>query len=118
MSTDLKSKVYVANFAGHDFTPAQEYGELCYLTKGYISFQSLDRLKYVIAEALQQSKPEDYLALSGTNIINVLAAVLWLEMHEQVKILNYDKTTNSYRLIVLTRGSNLQLLEGLKGEQA
>lgn len=109
------TRVYVANFAGHDYAPAAKYGQLVFVTRGFISFQGLDRVKFQVAQGMADSRPDDWLALSGTNIINVLAALLWYQMHGLVKILNYDKTTNTYREIIVTKENNVQLLEVLNG---
>lgn len=104
-------RVFVANFAGHDYTKAEQYGELVFITKGFISFQSLDRVKYQVALSVAESHSDDWLALSGTNIVNVLAAVLWFSMHRTVKILNFDKNTGKYREIILEDAANNKLIE-------
>jgi hypothetical protein len=44
-------RVFVTNFAGHDYTKAEKYGEIVWITKGYVSFHSLDRIKYRVCEA-------------------------------------------------------------------
>jgi len=108
-------RVFVANFAGHDYTKAKKYGEVVFVTKGFISFQGLDRLKFQIAERLLDSRPEDWLALSGTNIINVLAGILWYQRHGVVKILNFDKTSQTYRELIVTVDNNQKLFEVLDG---
>lgn len=109
-------KVYVANYAAHDYADCARYGELCFVTRGFISFQSLDRVKYQVAQGLKETTSDDWLALSGTNIINVLAAVLWFQKHGQVKILNYDKNTRKYREIVVNPENIETLFEALAGE--
>jgi hypothetical protein len=58
-------RVFVTNFAGHDYTAAEKYGEIVWVTKGYVSFHSLDRVKYRVCEALVGSTSEDWLLLSG-----------------------------------------------------
>lgn len=114
---DTGVKVYVANYAAHDFGPAKAYGELRFITKGFISFQGLDRVKYQVAEGLKDTNAEDWLALSGANILNVLAALLWYDKHKVVKILNFDKNSRQYREIIVTPDNNLALLE-VMAEQA
>lgn len=109
----MAPRVFIANYAGHDYTKAEAYGELKFVTKGFISFQSLDRVKFQVAEGLVGTRSEDWLVLSGTNIVNALAAVLWYVMHGKVKILNYDKSTGSYREIILTGEATDKLLKVL-----
>lgn len=104
-------KVFIANFGGHNYQAAQDFGELHYITKGFLSYQSLDRLLYAVADGLKDTDKEDYLALSGTNIINVTAAVLWFERHGQVKLLNFDKNTGKYRELVVNSDSIRFLFE-------
>ena len=113
----MDTRVYVSNFAGHDYADAQRFGELRPITMGFISFQSLDRVKFQIAEGIRDSRPEDFLVLSGTNIVNVLAALLWMSMHGKVRILNYDKSTHKYREIVLSDESNDLLMKALRNAE-
>lgn len=106
-------RVWVTNYAGHDYEKAKPFGELCYLTKGYISFQSLDRVKFTLAQALIDSSPDDYLLLSGTSIVCVIAAVLFYAMHRRLNLLNFDKTKDAYREVILTELSNNDLFRVL-----
>lgn len=95
-------KVWITNYAGHDYEPAKKYGELVHITKGFISYQSLDRLKYRIVEAMLEMGEGDYLLLSGTNIINVIAVAYAMEMFGSVNILVFDKEENLYRELRLS----------------
>lgn len=112
----VTSRVFVANYAAHDYEDAERYGEIKYITKGFVSFQGLDRLKFQIGQGIMDATADDWLVLSGTNIINVLAALLWFQKHGCCKILNYDKSSRTYREIVVTKENNAKLLEVLSGE--
>jgi len=102
--------VFVANMAGHDYTKLKRYGELVAITTGHISFGSLDRVKFVVMEGMVGAKSDDYLAVSGAAIVNVIAALAWYEMHDAVRLLNYDKKTDEYRELVITKESLTDLL--------
>jgi hypothetical protein len=98
-----KPRVFVTNFAGHDYTEAEKYGEIVWITKGYISFHSLDRVKYRICEEVDKSTSEDWLLLSGIPIVCVLAALYWQWKHTKVKLLVHDKKKNGeYRELIVT----------------
>lgn len=102
------SKVYITNSAGHDFTNAKQFGELVWVTKGFVSFHSLDRLKHILSEKLAETKPEDYLLLSGTQVICVVASVIWYEKHKCINLLVHDKKHYGYyRKLTITQ-SNLE----------
>jgi|GraSoiStandDraft_4_1057263.scaffolds.fasta_scaffold120446_2 hypothetical protein len=97
------SRVFVTNFAGHDYTKAERYGEIVYITKGYVSFFSLDRIKYRVCEALQGSTEDDWLLLSGIPMICVVAACYWLWKHDKVKLLVHDKRSDgNYRELIIS----------------
>lgn len=108
-------RVFVTNYAGHDYSALNRYGKKVFITKGFISFQGLDRVKFQVAQGLMDCGPEDWLALSGTNILNVIAAVLWYQRHGRVKVLNYDKESRQYRELILTTENNEQLFAVLAG---
>lgn len=118
MDAETKPVVWITNYAGHEYLPAARFGELKYLSKGYINFQSLDRVKFQVAGDLIESKPEDYLLLSGTTTICVIAAIVWYEMHKKIMLLNWDKKANNnqgdYKVMIITQENLDQLLNVLR----
>lgn len=110
----MAGKVYVTNYAGHDYSVAEKFGKLVFVTRGYISFQSLDRVKYAVSEGIKGSEPEDYLLLSGTSIICVLAAIAWYHLHKYVRLLVWDMKGDCYREVVCSDADFYQVFEALK----
>jgi len=100
----VKPRVFITNYAGHTYEGAHKYGEFVYLTKGYISFKSLDRIKYTIAEQIiNESTPADWLLLSGVPALSAIAAAIWVAHHGQVKLLVWDKKyKDHYRELIIT----------------
>jgi hypothetical protein len=88
---DNNKTVWVANYAGHDYKKAEKFGTIKFITKGYVSFGNLERLKYLVTEALKDSKEDDYLLLSGASSICVLSAIVTIMKHGQTNLLVYDK---------------------------
>lgn len=109
-----QKRVWITNYAGHDYEKAKPFGELKYLTKGFIDFKSLDRIKFLVAQEIADSSPDDYLLLSGTSLVCAIASVLFYALHGRVNILNFDKNTDSYRPITLTTDANADLFRVLK----
>lgn len=109
------SKVFVTNFAGHDYTKAEQYGEIFYLTRGFVNFNSLDRLKFKIAEALLDATGEDYLLFSGNSFISIVAAIIWYERFKKIKLLVHDfrSSENEYRETVITEKNITNILQVL-----
>lgn len=98
------SIVWIANYAGHPYDQAEKFGELRYLTRGYVSLGNLDRLVYDVAEKVAETKAEDYLLLSGLCVVGVIASVAWVTMWGGVKILHWDKNNSDYVPLEFTRG--------------
>jgi hypothetical protein len=90
------ARVWVTNFAGHNYVSAQSYGELRYIIKGYVSMRRTDRVVYEIVESLREAQPGDYLLLSGMNFINVIAALVWARYLGEVNLLVWDKKQKVY----------------------
>lgn len=84
------SKVFVVNHAGHNYRAAEDFGELRFITRGYVSLGSIDRVLGTVVDEVAQSSPDDYLLLSGMILVNVFAISAWLELHPVVRILNWD----------------------------
>ncbi len=85
------SKVYIVNFAGHNYEQAEEYGEIVPVTIGYISMGSLDRILFDVITGLKNSTPEDWLLPSGLIAVNLIAGAIWMRMHGKIKILLWDR---------------------------
>lgn len=94
--------VFVVNYAGHDYSAAERWGKLLYLTTGHVSQGSLDRLNYDIAKGLRDSTPEDWLLPSGLLILNVIASAVWLRKHQELRLLVRDRKFSTYREMKLT----------------
>jgi len=114
----LKHRVFVTNYAGHDYTQAEQFGKIVFVTKGFVSFESLDRLKFMVTESLLDTTPDDYILLSGTTLICSLVVSIWLHMHKVAHILNWDKKTSDYRLLTLTTEHLDKIIEVFRSTSA
>lgn len=104
-------KVFVTNYAGHDYIKAEKYGKLVFITRGFVNFHAIDRLKYSIAQEIQDSTEDDYLCLSGSSLLSAIIVLLWYEKHGTVKILNWDKKGEAYTIMEFSQRTMRTLLE-------
>lgn len=81
--------VYVANKSGHDFSPAERFGTLVYLTEGPINKFAANQLYRSLAEKLNDSQPGDYLLVTSLAIINAVAGAMLGRKHGRVNFLLY-----------------------------
>lgn len=110
-------KVWIVSFAGHDFSDAKRYGELSPITTGYVSFESLDRLFFKVAESLIDSSPNDYLLHSGLNVLNILAGAVWWHLHNSLNLLVWDQKEKKYLNLNITNEQLKDYMEVLTAEQ-
>jgi hypothetical protein len=93
--------VYVVHQGDIDFTPAQQYGDLRYITQGYARFDNVKKLSQQIANHLCDSKPTDFLVLSGNNLLCAIVCLMWMKLHGHINILHWAK--DSYVIVPLTQ---------------
>lgn len=102
------SRIFVVNFAGHDFSKAFEYTGLpqeeaqINITEGNVDVFDIHRVVYTIKEKIKQSKEDDYLLLAGSIVLNCIAFSLWLERHGMVNLLIYNSKERCYTLRKIT----------------
>lgn len=116
---EAEPRVFITNYAGHTYTKAETFGALKWLTKGYVSFGSLDRLRAdLAAKIIDMTRPDDFLLLSGNSALCSFAALLWFFHHGQVKLLVHDKKSidDSYRVVLFT-SENMRELFRIMGAQ-
>jgi hypothetical protein len=106
-------KVFIVNYAGHDYTAAESWGELVPLTIGHVPQGSLDRLMYDITK-LNDSGSEDWLLPSGLLILNVIASAFWMRKHKELRLLVRDRRNKTYREMKIS-SSHLDFL--IKGAE-
>lgn len=99
----VERKIFIANDGGHNYAPAQEHTALPLekalvpLSKGIVNIFDTDRIQQDMANTLgEKFKEGDLLLLSGSNMLNVIAAVLVLEMFGRVDVLLFNHLAKKY----------------------
>ena len=80
-------KVFIPNRSVHDFSAAEPHGRLIYLTEGKIDPYATSKYYRMFEDRLKDSDPEDYILLTGLNMINVIAVIIMTRMHNRVNLL-------------------------------
>ena len=93
----MNRRVYVVNKSAHDFSAAEKYGELVFLTEGRQRHYDVNNKVAVMAEILNDSNPEDYLVFTSLNTLCAIAAALFALRHGgRLNILLYMPRTGTY----------------------
>lgn len=102
--------VYVANLGPHDFSEAEEYGDIVYLTKGPTSNQPAKLAQEIVA-GLSDSDPDDYLVLSGPSLVCGIVATVFALMHGgRLNLLLYRGPNQPYHRVRLSLQNYLENL--------
>lgn len=98
------AKVYIINRgAGHDFTPAEEFGTLVYLSEGTIKPFDTGDMHRQFSAILALSGPNDYILLTSLTVMCVLAACIFVAKHNCLNLLIYSKGNYVERRIVFDK---------------
>ena len=90
------AKVYVVNSTNHDYSKAEQYGELVYVTKGKLPIFKTTTVKAILEKGLVKFTKDDYLLISGPAIVNVMAATVLYNKFDTVKFLVFDAKQQDY----------------------
>lgn len=94
--------VYVINKGGHNFTPAEKYGKLTYLTEGVINPFSIDKMYREVVSKLKDSKPDDFILITGLTIINSIACACFARKHDgRLNLLLYKNERYISRTVMI-----------------
>lgn len=88
--------VYIINKAVHDFSAAKMYGDLHYLTNKPINRYATNKIFRHFHNILDKSEPEDYLLITSLNVMNIIAAAIFVLKHKKLNLLIHKTDNNTY----------------------
>jgi hypothetical protein len=85
-----RPNVYIPNKAGHDFSDAERFGELVFLTQGIVKRYSTNHIYRQLIEGMSGALSQDYLLISSLSIINAIAASILARQFGKVNYLLFS----------------------------
>jgi len=79
--------VYIVNKSSHDFSPAEKFGKLIYLSSGSMNRYATNNMVRTFNDVLKNSKPDDYIVPCSLNIMNSLACAIFAAKHKRLNLL-------------------------------
>ena len=111
----MNPTIWIVNAAGHAYDKAVELipsGELRPLTLGDVNPLRVDRLSKNIARGIVKFvKPDDYMLISGTPILNAITLSLWLIHHDSCNVLQWNAKQRLYELSTIENNNLVRLLD-------
>ena len=90
------STVWIVKAAGHSFHEAQKYGDLKLIFDESDNSFNVDELCVTAHRQLRDYKPDDYLLLSGSLLLNCLAFTEVAKSQHRVNVLVYHAKLQVY----------------------
>lgn len=84
------TKVYIVNKSVHDYSDAERYGELVFLSTGNLKRFSTSKAYRKFWPILSQSGPKDYLLVSGMPMLCIIAAFIMSIKHKRLNLLLFN----------------------------
>lgn len=113
----MTNKVFVVNHSGHNIRIAEKYGEIHILSKGKVNIFQTDRLQCEFASILKDFTSEDYLLLSGSPVLNIIATLVAFCVSPLVQVLIYNVKSLEYEIRTLSLENIKQVVkEVINGE--
>ncbi len=94
----MRPKVYVVSKGSHDFSKAEEHGDVVFLFQDKANVFATDQLVKDIEEKLQDSTELDYLILAGSMLPSAVAFHVLMEKHGAVHNLIYSFKNENYEI--------------------
>ncbi len=84
-----KTNVYIVNRSSHDFSAAEKFGEVVFLSEGPMNRYSTNNMHRVFLEILKESSKEDYIVPCALNVMNSIACAIFSHLHGGLNLLLY-----------------------------
>ena len=87
-------KVYIPNKGCHDFSTAEMFGELIFLTTGKFNLLSIGRMYRTFQPIVDASSNEDYILVCGPSVMASILCSLFAIKHNCLNLLLYSASQN------------------------
>ena len=104
-----RKKVFVINRSSHDYSQAEEFGKLVFMTEGSLNRFAVSKMFRTFEPFIQTSKEHDYLLLSGLSVMCSVASAMFADKHGRLNLLIYkpdprNPGTYQERIILMKGG--------------
>lgn len=97
INMEQPDRVFIANLhPDKDFSPAEKFGELVYLTQSYVDLRNIDKLESQLNLYLKQARGSDFIILTGPSVLNALIVAILFNRFGYVNVLSWDGSKREY----------------------
>jgi len=88
--------VYIPNKSAHDFSPAEKFGNLIYITVGSVDRFKVNTLYRIFTESMEDASVEDFIMVSSLPIMVAIPSMIMARRFGIVHFLMFNPNNNSY----------------------
>jgi hypothetical protein len=81
------TNVFVVNKSSHDFSAANKYGNVIFLSEGPLNRYATNNMFRMFKEGMECSKAEDYIVPCSLNVMNSIACAIFAHKHGTLNLL-------------------------------
>ena len=89
-------KVYIVNKSAHDFSQAEKFGKLIFMSEGRLNRYGTNHMIRKFTDAMRNSREEDFLLPCSLNTANIMAGAIFALKHKRLNLLLYKPSTGEY----------------------
>jgi len=82
-------KVFVINRSSHNYSKAEEFGKLVFMSEGSLNRFAASSLFRIFKPFINQSTAEDYLLIGGLSVMCSIACSMFAVKHGRLNLLIY-----------------------------
>jgi len=81
--------VYIVNKSSHDFSAANEFGEIVFLSEGPMNRYATNSMIRQFTDVMKESGEHDYIVPCSLNVMNSIACAIFARKHGKLNLLLY-----------------------------
>ena len=98
-----RPRVYIVNRSSHDFSAAEQFGRIVFLSEGPMNRYSVNNMMRLFTDRMKDSLPDDYLVPCSLNVMNSIASAILAHKHGRLNLLLFKQGTYLERNIIFGR---------------
>ena len=85
------NNVYIINRSSHDFSSAEEYGKLIFLSSGPMNRYGTNNMIREFSAIMKDSSPSDYIVPCSLNVMGAIACAVFAHKHGTLNLLLFKE---------------------------
>jgi len=80
-------KVFIVNKSAHDFSAADKFGKVVFLSEGSMNRYATNSMVRQFAQSMRESHEDDYIVPCSLNVMNSIACAIFAHKHGKLNLL-------------------------------